>query len=159
MRNRFPLALPALVLAVGCSGGTTAPETNLEDVFCELLGGTTDAVTAVALDSTDDGPELLAEDVALDIALVDDGTGMFGGRATYTPDEVGSFAFGLSDDVPFVLLDGDTEVPFDAEVAGGCDAMAVRYTVALEIQTYTVEIGPTDIDVLGLVSEESDDDL
>ena len=83
------------------------------------------------------------------------------GTARYTADEVGSFAMGLGDDVPFAVLDASgNALPWASEVVGAaCSELAVRYTVDLELATYTVRFGPTDLEEVDFVSEESDDDL
>ena len=80
---------------------------------------------------------------------------------TYRPDEEGSFAFGLTDDVELRFYDASgNEVPIDTEVVGAaCDELAVRYSVRLDVATYTIEIGPASAGTIGLIAEESDDDL
>ena len=147
-----------LLSLFACDGGGGS-ETDLEAAFCALLtDGPEEDVTA-----TDDGsgPELAIEDVAVEVTLLEDGDGMYWGVARYTADEAGSFAMGLSDDVPLKVIDADGSVlPWENEVAGaGCAELAIRYTVALELAAYTIEFGPTDVDEVSFVSEESDDDL
>lgn len=40
-----------------------------------------------------------------------------------------------------------------------CADLAVRHTVGLELGTYALSFGATDVDEVKLVAEESDDDL
>lgn len=147
------LAMCALIFTACAS-----PETDLEESFCALLADR----PARSVDAVSDGggPDVAVEDERVDIALVDGG-GTWSGTVAFTADEAGSFAIGLDSDVPITVLDArGTELPWEAEVAGaGCAALAVRYTVALDIETVTLELGPTDREVVGMVSEESDDDL
>jgi hypothetical protein len=79
---------------------------------------------------------------------------------TYRPDEEGSFAFGLTDDVGFVVRDeAGNDVPIDVSVPSSmCEALAIRHSVTLGLGTYTIEFGPTDVATIGIIAEESDDD-
>jgi len=151
---RGMMAVVCVALAA-CGSGS---ETDLETAFCDILAnGPEDQVDAVDGPS---GPELAAEDRSVAVLLVDLGDGTFGGSATYTADEAGSFVMGLSDDIPLTVYDSQDEVvPLENTVQGAsCDELAVRHTVQLEAAAYRVEFGPTDVDEVRVVSEESDDD-
>lgn len=145
----------ALVTAAACGGNT---DTDLEAAFCAGL----EAPAARTLTATADASG--APD-ATDAARVDITLGgaadAYSGFVKYVPDEVGFFAFGLTEDVGVVVRDSaGNEVPIASSVTGAtsCTALAVRYTVALELDTYTLEIGPASGRTIGLIAEESDDD-
>ena len=153
--KHHPLAFALVAsIATACTGS----DTDLETAFCAGLEAAA-ARTVDAAPTADDADDI-TDSARVDIALaaVD---GQFGGFVTYTPDEAGSFAFGLTDDVELIVRDeaGDV-VAVDTSVASTqCDALAMRHTFTLRLETYTLEIAPTDVDRIGIIAEESDDDL
>lgn len=149
------IALFTVVFA-GCGSS----ETSLEDAFCDLLSSNGGEYVTASVDATG-APEVAVPDQRIEIDLVDEGDGLFFGVVAYTADEAGSFAFGLDEDVPVAIVDGNgNEVPWQSEVTGAaCADLAVRYTAELTLDTYYLEIGPTDVATVALAAEESDDDL
>ncbi|MEM6926018.1 MAG: hypothetical protein AAF602_03740 [Myxococcota bacterium] len=150
--------LSALVLAcaplVACGS-----DSDVEAAFCDILAtGPAQAATAT---NDDDGPEVFVDGSRVDITLLDDGSGSFSGRVRFTPDETGTFAMGLGADIPIVVSDTEgNALPFESVVMGAaCSELAVRQTVALQLQTYIVELGPSPVADVAFVAEESDDDL
>ena len=158
MSNLPHLAPLFTAFAFACVGGK---DTDLETAFCELLANGPEVDVTADAEGEGEGPEIALADQKVEIALVEGDDGLFSGVARFTPDEPGAFALGLGDNVPIAVLDGQGEpLPWVAEVVGAsCDALAVRYTVELEMETYLVVFGPTDLDEVDFVSEESDDDL
>lgn len=151
------LPLLCLLPLMGCAG--EGEETDLETAFCEILAnGPETSVTAT--DSADGAPEAFVEDAAVEIALLEV-EGQYEGFVSFTTDEAGSYAIGLSDDVPMEVLDADGgSIAIDQSIDGAaCADLAVRHTVSLELGTYTLSFGPTDVDEVKVVAEESDDDL
>ncbi|MEO0604430.1 MAG: hypothetical protein AAF211_23555 [Myxococcota bacterium] len=147
-----PLLLALTLVACGS-------DSDVEAAFCDILAsGPAQSVTAT---NDDDGPEAFVDGTRIDIALLDDGSGSFSGRVRFTPDETGTFAMGLGADLPIVVSDTDgNALPFESVVMGAaCSELAVRQTVALELQTYIVELGPSPVADVAFVAEESDDDL
>lgn len=152
MRNL--LVLPFVLAACG------AADTPLEEAFCTVLGGNATA-SITAADDASAAPEAAREDTRVDVTLLEDGDD-YSGIVAYTPDEVGTFAFGFGEDIPVVLTDANgDEVPWQNEVTGAtaCTELAVRYSVALQMETYFLELGPTSSAMVSMVAEESDDDL
>jgi hypothetical protein len=148
--RRF-LVFGGLVLG-GC--GSDSP---LEEAFCDLLeNGPAVSVTAEATG----GPEGFVDANRVDVTLPDDGSGQFAGELTFTTDEAGSFAVGLSTDVPVELRDSSgTVIPLGSPVTSDtCAPLALRYTVDLVLASYTLSFGPTSVETFSLVAEESDDD-
>jgi hypothetical protein len=150
--KRILLTLAALV-TVACGA-----DTDLETAFCEGLEAP--AARSVNATSTPEGAADVTDDARVDIQLAPIGD-QFAGFVTYRPDEAGRFAFGLSDDVGFVVRDqAGNEIAIDASVPSSmCEALAIRHTVQLGLGTYTIELGPTDVETIGIIAEESDDDL
>ena len=147
------IALAALT-TVAC-----AADTDLETAFCDgLAAGASHTVTAsVAVDGAPNATSASRIDIEL-LPIGDE----FGGFVSYAADEAGSFAFGLTEDVPFVVRDGSGNVvPIDQTVEGStqCDELAVRHTLKLDKARYIIELGPTDANVIGIIAEESNDDL
>lgn len=156
MRKTLSAALCLLPL-LACAG--EGEETDLETAFCDILAnGPETSVTAT--ESADGAPEAFVEDSAVEIALVA-GDPDFSGYVSFTTDEAGSYAMGLSDDVPVEVMDSEgATISLEQSIDGAaCADLAVRHTVSLELGTYTLYFGPTDVDEVKLVAEESDDDL
>ena len=154
MKQMLPTLIFGLTL-VACGGS----DTDLETAFCDGLEAP--AARSVSAAETADGAEDVTDAARVDIELNEAESG-FGGYVTYVPDEAGSFAFGLTEDVDIIVRDqAGAEVPLTKTVAGSsqCDALAVRHTVALELAPYTLEIQGAQANVIGLIAEESDDDL
>lgn len=141
------------LFCVACLGS----DTDLETAFCNGLEEAA-ARTVSASAGPEDAPDVT--DVGrVDIELL---AGDSAGFVAYVPDEVGSFAFGLTEDLPIAIRDADgAAVEIEQTVTGSmlCDALAVRYSAPLTIQRYTLEVGPTSATTLGIIAEESDDDL
>lgn len=151
------LATLITIPTTGCNSGA---DTNLEDAFCQVLAlDNAEVFTAAAAQSS--APDVTAEDLRVEIELVDNGDGMFSGLVAYTPDEAGHFAFGFDEEVPVTVRSatGGT-LPWVAEVSGAvCAELAVRRTVELDLETVFLEIGPTAVSTVSLAAEESNDDL
>lgn len=154
--RRFAL-LPALAIALltfACG-----EETDLETAFCSQLAGEADRSVEATPDA-EGAPGVSRDATSYRIALVPDGD-MFVGTVAFKPDENGDFAIGLSRDIPMRVINGaGEEVTFKKTVTGAsCPELAVRHTMRLNTNTYTIEFGPTDVSEVSLVSEESNDDL
>ena len=143
-----------IVLSTLCTVACAA-DTDLETAFCDgLEAPAARAVAATA--SSEDAPDVT------DVARVDIELAAEGGFVSYRPDEAGSFAFGLTHDVGLVIRDAaGAEVPINTTVTGStqCDALAVRHSATLAVATYTLELLPTAAVTVGIIAEESDDDL
>ncbi len=139
-----------LVLVLAACGSS---ETDLETSFCDILAsGPFDDL--VATSTTADAPTSTLDDRAADVDLT---SGTF---IAFTPDEAGSYVFGLSDDVDFVVVDeaGEPLVRADEVLGADCDTLAVRSTWNLTAATYYLSFDTTAASVL-VTAEESDDDL
>lgn len=134
-------------------------DTDLETAFCEGLEQPA-ARTVMTTPTADDAPDITdigRVDIQLPAAGLDSN-----GFVAYLPDEAGTFAFGLTEDVSIMLRDADgVAVPLDTTVTGStlCDALAVRYSATLAIERHTIELGTTSAGTIGIIAEESDDDL
>jgi hypothetical protein len=98
-------------------------------------------ITAEA-DATADLPETFEEHTRIDVTFP-------GGEDTafvkWTPEEAGEFKFWRSQDVPFALLDGQTELTPEGMggAAKGCEMDAVVHSkYDVEAKSYTIRIGP-----------------
>lgn len=143
-----------IVLSTLCTVACAA-DTDLETAFCDGLEAP--AARTVMATTTSEGAPDVTDAARIDIELSADG-----GFVSYRPDEAGSFAFGLTHDVGLVIRDAaGAEVPIDTTVTGSaqCDALAVRHTATLGVATYTIELMATDALTVGIIAEESDDDL
>lgn len=158
MKPITTLASLVTLVSLGTTAGCAAQDTDLETAFCDALGEP--ASRTVGASPAPEGAADVTDEARVDIELVAMDSA-YGGYVTYRPDESGSFAFGLTEDVDLRFYDASgTEVPIDTEVVGAaCDELAVRYSVALEVATYTIAIGPASNATIGFIAEESDDDL
>lgn len=141
-----------LLSTVACGGNA---ETDLETAFCAALDAPANKTVTASADAA--GAPDATDAARVDVSLPD-GRGF----VRYQPDEAGKFAFGFTEDVSVLIRDeAGNEIPFEASVTGAtkCTSLAVRFTAPLELKTYTLEIGPTSAATIGLVAEESDDDL
>lgn len=160
----FGTSTSALLLAFALSTGLGAcggnADTNLESAFCAGLGAAA-AASVTATVGQESAPAAALGDRATEVKLASDGAQNMG-SIVFTPDEVGPFAFGLDEDVPFVIVDSSgQEIALAKTVKGSetCAELAVRHTAMLELASYTITFGPTDATSLKVVAEESDDDL
>ena len=159
---RYPSVLPAvlasalgLLTLTGCGG----PDTDLEQAFCDLLAAPEVAYTATV--DTEQAPTVDLEDTHVELELEADGE-YFSGSVIFAADEAGTFAFGLSEDVPFAVTDlqGRPASIINTERGSeACAELVVRHTVEMEVKDYLLIFGPADVDEVDLVGEESDDDL
>ncbi|MEQ9319745.1 MAG: hypothetical protein RIF41_11345 [Polyangiaceae bacterium] len=148
------IALFSSLVTAACAGS----DTDLETAFCDGLqqpaAKTVDASldAAAAPDATDAS--------RVDVVLLPQTDGSYGGFVAYRPDESGSFAFGLTEDVDLVFRDASgAEIAIDTTVVGAaCDELAVRHSVSLSLDVVTIEIVGSPIETIGLIAEESDDD-
>lgn len=154
MRILSILTLASAILTFGC-----AEETDLEAAFCSQLASDNEQAVMATLDAAD-APRVSKDGVAFRIQLQPEGDA-FVGSVSFRPDERGDFAIGLSADVPMRIVnpDGDEVTIKNTVVGSSCPELAVRHTARLGLTTYTIEFGPTDVETIGLVSEESNDDL
>jgi hypothetical protein len=122
------------------------PTTNEETAACVIAdSGVTRTVTAVA-DLADNPPHAAFLDTRVEVQLVDLG-GEYGGFVRFPREDTADWAFFLSADVPFNILDedGDEESLSDQEVEGGCpNEVVVGHDVDLDAGDYFLEFGPTD---------------
>jgi hypothetical protein len=144
----------ALLALLGC-----AEETDLEKAFCAQLAADAVEMVTATPDATD-APSVSRDGIAFRIQLLPEGDA-FAGTVSYRPDERGDFAIGLSADIPMRILnpEGEAVEISNTVVGASCPELAVRHTARLGLTTYTIELGPTAVDVVSLVSEESNDDL
>ncbi len=152
--KRILLTLAAMT-AVGCS----TSDSDLESAFCAGLEES--AVRTVSAKAQADAASDVTDAQRVDIQLAALG-GSFGGFVSYRPDEAGRFAFGLTHDLTFTIRDAaGMTVPIDKTVTGStvCQALAVRHTATLGLQSYTIELGGDSPVTIGFIAEESDDDL
>ena len=156
------MRLFALMTAFALFTVACGPETDLETAFCDQLAGEADRSVQASLEA-EGAPGVARDATAYRISLVPDGVdeGVFVGKVAFKPDEKGDFAIGLSRDIPMRVVNGaGEEVTFKKTVVGAsCPELAVRHTMRLNTNTYTIEFGPTDVAEVSLVSEESNDDL
>jgi len=137
-----------------------ATDTDLETAFCASLGESPASEVTAAQDASG-ASSVVLEDQNAQVTLIDVG-GDLGGVIKYAADEAGHFAFGLDADIPFAVTDSaGVAVPIVTSVRGSstCTELAVRHTVLLDPNTYTLTFGPTDTTTVRIVAEESNDDL
>jgi len=148
------LACGLLTLTAGCGS-----DTDLEQAFCDLMASPEVAYTATI--DPEEAPTVNLEDTLVELELEADGE-YFSGSVIFAADEAGTFAFGLSEDVPFKVTDLQGRPASIINTERGseeCAELAVRHTVEMEVQEYLLVFGPADVDEVDLVGEESDDDL
>lgn len=151
------LVVLGLVGIWGCDGdgadGAPHEEASAAAHACEHLdGGAGEAVTAVD-EASMAYPDVSAEHTRYDVALDDlDGDGL--SYLWYAATEAGDHTLFLTGDVPVTILgpDGAEVVPEDS---GGspedCPGFAAHTLVELDIGTYTLVLGPAEVDAVGLV--------
>lgn len=131
-------------------------EHDPEEEGCEHMGdGPFASITAQA-DAAGTLENAAVEHTRVDIALVDY-EGSKGGLVQFEAAEAGDFIFFLSDDVSLSVTDG-AGVAKEAEVSTGestlCPGViAASHTFDLEVGTYTITVGPTELETVGLVYE------
>ncbi len=103
--------------------------------------------------------ETFEEHTRIDVMLPTDADTGF---VEWSPEEAGEFVFWLSEEVPFALLDGDTELNPEETggAAMGCETLAVvHHKFDVEAKSYTIEIGPAaDIESVSFVAEHAGED-
>ncbi len=146
------------LMALGTLACSNA-DSDLETAFCDGLEAP--AARSVSATTNPAGAPDASDEQRVDIQLQEQ-DGQYRGFVSYLPDETGSFAFGLSADIGFVVRDAaGNEVALSNSQVGAsqCSALAVRHTAPLSQQTYNLELGPSPVAVVSLIAEESDDDL
>ena len=145
------------IATTACQGSA---ETALEDVFCDALAGPSLA-SVDATEAQAGAPETAVGEGHIEVALTAGEDGNYTGVVAYTADEAGFFAFGFDENVPVTVVDGSgATLAWEVEVPGAaCDALAIRRTVELGLDTVYLEFGPTDLASVSFIAEESDDDL
>lgn len=116
-------------------------------------------VDVEAADTADAAPSATHEHSAVNVTLPadPDDSAMQMGYVTFEADEAADFAFFLSADVAFAILDASgNEVEIEeTEAVSECDEVAVEHVAELEIGTYTLLLGPTTETLVSLVVEEA----
>lgn len=154
---KHPISVIILLSCLGATG-CGASDTDLETAFCDGLQQPAAKTVDASLDA-DAAPDA-TDDSRVDVVLNAEQDGSFGGYVAYEPDESGSFAFGLTEDVELVFRDASgEEIAIDTTVVGAaCDELAVRHSVTLALEVVTIEIVGSPTETVGLIAEESDDD-
>lgn len=162
---------PLLSLALFACGDETNDAVHAEETpegeACEhLADGPFEAITAVENPLTPDPPNAAIEHTRVDISFVDiSGStpntedGSFGGTVAFEAAEAAEYLFFLSEAVPLSVFDATAGVfiPVEEEVVGSdlCSEIAVTHTYDLEVGTYLLTFGPTDVFETGMVHEEA----
>ena len=132
-------------------------EHGAEEEACEHLAEGPFAEVTATDASDSDPPSIAVEHTRVNVALtaIEGGNGGF---VTFPATEAAEFIFFLSDDVPVEIFDpmGNEVIPELTEMGSElCDDIAIAHHVDLEIGTYTLLLGPTDVTSVGIVHEEA----
>jgi hypothetical protein len=162
---------PLLSLALLACGDDADHADHAEDTpeaeACEhLADGPFEAITAVENPLTPDPPNAAIEHARVDISFVDisgstpnTDDGSFGGTVAFEAVEAAEYLFFFSAAVPLSVFDATAGVfiPLEEEVVGSdlCSEIAVTHTYDLEVGTYLLNFGPTDVSEVGMVHEEA----
>jgi len=151
------MASLAFVAACGDDHDHDEDHSAVEEACEHAKDGPFEDVTATA--AADGAPSATHAHKAVRVTLVADAddAAMNSGFVTYAADEAAEFAFFLSADVPFAILDpsgNDVDIEESADVAE-CTEVAKQHTADLEVGTYTLRIGPTSETLVSLVVEEA----
>jgi hypothetical protein len=158
LMNRLTCLPCALILAcaAGCSGDDQDEE-GVDAEGCEHLDdGPASAVTA-ALEAAD-APAVSNDHMRYDVSLPRlDGTDEGGGLVRFDSDEQTDFVVFLDAPVDLAVTtsDGDpVEIEESAAQSDACATIRGRHVVALSVGTHHFELGPSEVEVVGLVLEE-----
>ena len=174
MRNKSLAAavIPLLFLACGDAADhadhahADADETPEAEACEHLTEGPFEAITAVENPLAPGPPNAAVEHTRVDISFVDitgstpntEG-GDFGGTVAFEATEATEYLFFLSAAVPLSVFDATAGVfiPLENEVVGSelCSELATTHTYVLEVGTYLLTFGPTDLTEVGMVHEEA----
>ncbi len=154
------LLIIILLFATACGDDnktTTEVVETPEGEACEHLAeGPFKAVTAAAA-SIDAVENAAVEHTRVNVALTDY-EGAKGGFVEFEADATGDFLMFLSADVPLTVFDSSgNEVVIESTTLGSdlCTDIAATHTVELEVGTYVLAFGPTNVTEVGLVHELS----
>jgi hypothetical protein len=154
-RIAIPTILAALALG-GCHGHDD--HSPAEDACSHMTDNVAAMITAVD-DLGAAAPAVSMGHTRYEITLVGDGADL-GGYVDWTIGEAGEYHVFLSDAVPLALWDGQG----DAVAASAtntnvteCAEVSVGYSYDLGVGTYTMQFGPTALDVVSLVLVDEDD--
>lgn len=144
------LSISGLLLATAACGGDDAggshEELEPEADGCEhMIEGPNQEITAIA-DMAGDAPDMGEHHVRWDIALVDDGTGMFSGYVDLVVEEEGESIFFGDADIPLTIWDANgDEVPLHSadDSITECTEVDASNTYELGVGTYLLGLGPT----------------
>lgn len=160
----------ALALALGFSLSACSDEHDHEDnnhahntnnespeaEACEHMEeGPFQDVTA-AEDSTGTLSNIAVPHTRVDVALAGEGADR-GGVVSFEASEAGEYTFYLSTDVDFVLADSNA-MTLSPEASGGAvslcaTAILATHTFDLQVGTYTITMGPADLETLSVIFE------
>jgi hypothetical protein len=138
-----------LALVLGCNGG--------EGQDAELCEHITEGPSQVVSGSASPTATVQDNHTRYDVTLAD-GTGGKTGKVSFAAAAAGDYVIGLNADVLLAVKDGaGTAVAFEEVKKEGnaCAALVARYLVPLGVGTYTLELGPTSAEQVGMVIEKS----
>jgi len=150
------LVLVGLMGLWGCDGDDSDGHHEEESVAahaCEHLDGGLAEVVVGAEFASKTYPDVSAEHTRYDVALDDlDADGL--SYLSYQATDEGDHILFLTEDVPVTILgpDGDEVVPEESEGSPeDCPGFAAHHVVELDIGTYTLVLGPAEVDAVSLV--------
>lgn len=136
--------------------GENNPNPDMETEVCmHMEGGPYKAVTA-AEDSTDTLANIAIPHTRVDVELAGEGPNR-GGSVSFEATSEAEYVFFLSHDVGFVLADSNA-MALTPEASTGpskkCPtAILASHTFDLQVGTYTITMGPADLETLGILFE------
>lgn len=106
------------------------------------------------------GESIAVEHTRVNVTLNDAGMGaqLYQGDVLFEAGEAAEYLFFLSEDVDVVVADADdNEIALEAEAASTIcpNDIATILTYDLAVGTYTLSIGPTESETIGIVHEEA----
>jgi hypothetical protein len=142
-------------LPSACGGGGAEGEDLLAEACEHMQDGPFEDVTAAA-DRAAALPDVTYEHTSVRVALVDVAGGR-GGFVAFRAAAAAGYVFFLSANVAFGVSDA-AGAPVTLEQSrgdlGACAEVSVEHTVALEVGTWTLSLGPTSETTVSLVIEE-----
>jgi hypothetical protein len=143
-----------LPLGLAACGGDDHGDESIDAEGCEhLIGGPAVAVTASDM-ATDDAPLVTDQHMRYDIALP--GEGIRAGFVRFASGAAGDYVVFLDQAVAFAVVDGDdAEVTLEDSQTGSpeCAEVKGRHAFELEVGTYHLRLGPTEVAAVGMVLE------
>lgn len=154
------MASMAFVTACGDDHDPEEHHSPAEEACEHTKEGPFEDITAKRAAGDGDGaPSATHAHKAVRVTLVEDpnDAALNSGYVSYAADEAAEFAFFLSADVPFAILDAsgnEVAIEESADVAE-CSEVAKQHVADLEVGTYTLRIGPSSETMVSLVVEEA----